>query len=280
MSPDEFLTIEEIDAVADRIRGVVDLKPRVGMILGSGLGGLADSVESAVSLPTDQLPGWPRSTVEGHAGRLVLGNLEDVPVCVLQGRVHYYEGHSISRIGLPIRVLQRLGAETLIVTNAAGGVNPSFVTGDIMLITDHLNLIGMAGISPLRGPNLDEFGPRFPDMSQAYDRQLQALARAAAAEEGLTLREGIYLCLAGPAFETPADLRFLRIIGVDAVGMSTVPEITVARHGGMRTLGFSGISNQAGVIGDKLTAQAEVLEAGKRIGPDLERIIRGVLRRL
>ena len=280
MSPDEFLTIEEIDAVADRIRGVVDLKPRVGMVLGSGLGGLADSVESAVSLPTDQLPGWPRSTVEGHAGRLVLGNLEDVPVCVLQGRVHYYEGHSISRIGLPIRVLQRLGAETLIVTNAAGGVNPSFVTGDIMLITDHLNLIGMAGISPLRGPNLDEFGPRFPDMSQAYDRQLQALARAAAAEEGLTLREGIYLCLAGPAFETPADLRFLRIIGVDAVGMSTVPEITVARHGGMRTLGFSGISNQAGVIGDKLTAQAEVLEAGKRIGPDLERIIRGVLRRL
>ena len=280
MSPDEFLTIEEIDAVADRIRGVADLKPRVGMVLGSGLGGLADSVESAVSLPTDQLPGWPRSTVEGHAGRLVLGNLEDVPVCVLQGRVHYYEGHSISRIGLPIRVLQRLGAEILIVTNAAGGVNPSFVTGDIMLITDHLNLIGMAGISPLRGPNLDEFGPRFPDMSQAYDRQLQALARAAAAEEGLTLREGIYLCLAGPAFETPADLRFLRIIGVDAVGMSTVPEITVARHGGMRTLGFSGISNQAGVIGDKLTAQAEVLEAGKRIGPDLERIIRGVLRRL
>ncbi len=280
MSPDEFLTIEEIDAIADRIRGVVDLKPRVGMVLGSGLGGLADSVESAVSLPTDQLPGWPRSTVEGHAGRLVLGNLEDVPVCVLQGRVHYYEGHSISRIGLPIRVLQRLGAEILIVTNAAGGVNPAFDPGDIMLITDHINLIGMAGISPLRGPNLEEFGGRFPDMSQAYDRPLQALARQAAAQEGLTLREGVYICLAGPAFETPADLRFLRMIGVDAVGMSTVPEITVARHGGMRTLGFSGISNKASLDGEKLTTHTEVLKAGERIGPNLERIIRGVLRRL
>ena len=280
MNLSEFLTIEEIDSVADRIREATDLKPRVGMVLGSGLGGLADSLESAVSLATDQLPGWPRSTVEGHAGRVVLGLLEGIPVCVLQGRVHYYEGHPMSRIGLPIRVLQRLGADTLILTNAAGGVNPSFDPGDVMLITDHINLIGMAGISPLRGPNLDEFGPRFPDMSQAYDRQLQALAREAAAQEGLTLREGIYICLAGPAFETPADLRFLRMIGADAVGMSTVPEITVARHGGMRTLGFSGISNRTSLDGEKLTTHAEVLEAGKRIGPNLERLIRGVLRRI
>ena len=280
MNPDEFLTPEEIDSVADRIRGATDLRPRVGIVLGSGLGGLADSLDSAVSLATDELPGWPRSTVEGHAGRLVLGMLEEVPVCVLQGRVHYYEGYPMSRIGLPIRVLQRLGADTLIVTNAAGGVNPLFDPGDIMLITDHINLIGMTGISPLRGPNLEEFGPRFPDMSQAYDRQLQALARQAAAQEGLTLREGIYICLAGPAFETPADLRFLRMIGVDAVGMSTVPEVTVARHGGIRTLGFSGISNKASLDGEKLTTHAEVMEAGKRIGPNLERLIRGVLRGL
>jgi purine-nucleoside phosphorylase len=244
------------------------------------LGGLADSLESSVSLPTDELPGWPISTVEGHAGRMVIGVLEGVPVCVLQGRVHYYEGYSMARIGLPIRVLQRLGADMLIVTNAAGGVNPAFEPGEVMLINDHINLIGMAGLSPLRGPNLQEFGPRFPDMSQAYDRQLQALARQVAAHEGLVLREGVYICLGGPAFETPADLRFLRMIGVDAVGMSTVPEIIVARHGGMRTLGFSGISNKVSVDGEKLTTHQEVLEAGRRVGPKLDRLIRGVLRRL
>ncbi len=280
MNQDQFPTIEEIDMLANRIRGSTDLRPKVGMILGSGLGELADSLETSISLPTDELPGWPKSTVEGHAGRLLMGVLEGMPVCVLQGRVHYYEGHPMARIGLPIRVLQRLGADTLIVTNAAGGVNPSFEPGDIMLIIDHINLIGMAGLSPLRGPNLEEFGPRFPDMSQAYDRQLQALARRVAAQEGLALREGIYICLGGPAFESPADLRFLRMIGVDAVGMSTVPEITVARHGGMRTLGFSGISNKASLDGEKLTTHSEVLEAGKRIGPRLERLIRGVLRGL
>jgi purine-nucleoside phosphorylase len=211
---------------------------------------------------------------------LVIGVLEGMPVCVLQGRVHYYEGYSMARIGLPIRVLQRLGADMLIVTNAAGGVNPAFEPGDVMLINDHINLIGMAGLSPLRGPNLQEFGPRFPDMSQAYDRQLQALARQVAAQEGIVLREGVYICLGGPAFETPADLRFLRTIGVDAVGMSTVPEIVVARHGGMRALGFSGISNKVSLDGEKLTTHQEVLEAGRRVGPKLERLIRGVLRRL
>jgi purine-nucleoside phosphorylase len=280
MNQDQFPSVEEIDLLANRIRESTDLHPKVGMILGSGLGGLADSLESSVSLPTGELPGWPISTVEGHAGRLVIGVLEGMPVCVLQGRVHYYEGYSMARIGLPIRVLQRLGTDTLIVTNAAGGVNPAFEPGDVMLINDHINLIGMAGLSPLRGPNLQEFGPRFPDMSQAYDRQLQALARQVAAQEGLVLREGVYICLGGPAFETPADLRFLRMIGVDAVGMSTVPEIIVARHGGMRTLGFSGISNKVSPDGEKLTTHQEVLEAGRRVGPKLERLIRGVLRRL
>lgn len=280
MNPDQFPSVEEIDSLANRIRESTELRPKVGMILGSGLGSLADSLESSTSLATDELPGWPISTVEGHAGRLVIGMLEGIPVCVLQGRVHYYEGYSIARIGMPIRVLQRLGAELLIVTNAAGGVNPAFEPGDVMLINDHINLIGMAGLSPLRGPNLQEFGPRFPDMSQAYDRQLQTLARQVAAQEGIVLREGVYICLGGPAFETPADLRFLRLIGVDAVGMSTVPEIIVARHGGMRTLGFSGISNKVSLDGEKLTTHQEVLEAGRRVGPKLERIIRGVLRRL
>jgi purine-nucleoside phosphorylase len=280
MNHDQFPSMEEIDLLANRIRESTDLRPKVGMILGSGLGGLADLLESSVSLLTGELPGWPTSTVEGHAGRLVIGVLEGMPVCVLQGRVHYYEGYSMARIGLPIRVLQRLGADMLIVTNAAGGVNPAFEPGDVMLINDHINLIGMAGLSPLRGPNLQEFGPRFPDMSQAYDRQLQALARQVAAQEGLVLREGVYICLGGPAFETPADLRFLRTIGVDAVGMSTVPEIVVARHGGMRALGFSGISNKVSLDGEKLTTHQEVLEAGRRVGPKLERLIRGVLRRL
>ena len=280
MNHDQFPSMEEIDLLANRIRESTDLRPKVGMILGSGLGGLADLLESSVSLLTGELPGWPTSTVEGHAGRLVIGVLEGMPVCVLQGRVHYYEGYSMARIGLPIRVLQRLGADMLIVTNAAGGVNPAFEPGDVMLINDHINLIGMAGLSPLRGPNLQEFGPRFPDMSQAYDRQLQALARQVAAQEGFVLREGVYICLGGPAFETPADLRFLRMIGVDAVGMSTVPEIIVARHGGMRALGFSGISNKVSLDGEKLTTHQEVLEAGRRVGPKLERLIRGVLRRL
>jgi purine-nucleoside phosphorylase len=280
MNHDQFPSMEEIDLLANRIRESTDLRPKVGMILGSGLGGLADLLESSVSLLTGELPGWPTSTVEGHAGRLVIGVLEGMPVCVLQGRVHHYEGYSMARIGLPIRVLQRLGADMLIVTNAAGGVNPAFEPGDVMLINDHINLIGMAGLSPLRGPNLQEFGPRFPDMSQAYDRQLQALARQVAAQEGLVLREGVYICLGGPAFETPADLRFLRTIGVDAVGMSTVPEIVVARHGGMRALGFSGISNKVSLDGEKLTTHQEVLEAGRRVGPKLERLIRGVLRRL
>jgi purine-nucleoside phosphorylase len=275
-----FVTQPEIDSLVARIRAASDLRLRVGLVLGSGLGTLAESVEEAVSLPTADLPGWPRSTVEGHVGRLVLGKLEGAPVGILQGRVHFYEGYPMDRIGLPVRVLQRLGAEVLIVTNAAGGVNPGFEAGDIMLITDHVNLIGMAGLSPLRGPNLDEFGPRFPDMSQAYDRELLALARQVARDEGVSLREGVYICLGGPAFETPADIRFLRSIGVDAVGMSTVPEVVVARHGGMRTLGLSGISNKASVDGEKPTTHSEVLEAGKRIGPKLERLLRGVLRRL
>jgi purine-nucleoside phosphorylase len=211
---------------------------------------------------------------------LVIGELEGQEVVVMQGRVHYYEGYSMGQVTLPVRVMQRLGVKTLFVTNAAGAVNPAFNPGDLMLIVDHLNLIGMAGPNPLRGPNLDELGPRFPDMSQAYDPDLCQVARQTAAESGVLLHEGVYACLAGPSFETPADLRFLSAAGADAVGMSTVPEVTVARHGGMRVLGISGISNKANLDGSTVTTHEEVLEAGNVITPKLMTILRGVLRYL
>jgi len=198
----------------------------------------------------------------------------------MQGRVHYYEGYSIAQVALPVRVFQRLGIGTLVVTNAAGAVNPNYEPGDLMLITDHINMIGMAGLNPLRGPNLDELGPRFPDMSRAYDPALMDIARKVASDEQILLHEGVYISLSGPSFETPADLRFLRLIGADAVGMSTVPEVVVARHGGMRVLGISGISNKANLDGQTITTHEEVLEAGKSLAPKLTTLIRGVLRRL
>jgi purine-nucleoside phosphorylase len=250
------------------------------MILGSGLNALADSVANPAILHYGEIPNWPVSTVYGHAGQLVIGELEEQTVFVMQGRIHFYEGYSMSQITLPVRVMLRLGLEMMFVTNAAGGVNPDFVPGDVMMITDHLNLIGMTGANPLMGPNIDELGPRFPDMSQPYDRQLMDLARQVAAKEGITLREGIYCALSGPSFEGPADLRFLRLAGTDAVGMSTVPEVIVARHGGLRVMGLSGISNKANLDGSTVTTHEEVIEAGKIIAPKMEKIIRGVLHAL
>ncbi len=276
----ENITLEQIKEVAAAVRARLSLAPRVGLILGSGLNALADSVENAQIIPFRELPHWPLSTVMGHSGQLVIGQLEGQPVFVMQGRIHYYEGYSMSQVTLPVRVMQMLSMETLIVTNAAGGINPDFTPGDVMLITDHLNLVGMAGLNPLIGPNLDEIGLRFPDMSQAYDRPLADLARAAAKKADVLLKEGVYAGLSGPSFETPADLRFLRVAGADAVGMSTVPEVTVARHGGMRVLGFSGISNKANLDGSTITTHEEVMEAGRVITPKMEKIIRGVLRSL
>jgi len=276
----ETHTLEAIYEARNFIRSRIRLQPRVGLILGSGLGGLAESVEQSQMIEYREIPHWPVSTVQGHAGRLVIGILEGQPVLVMQGRAHYYEGYTMAQVTFPIRVMQSLGVETLIVTNAAGAVNPTFEPGDVMLITDHINLIGMAGLNPLRGPNLDSFGERFPDMSQAYDRDLMVICRTVAAESGVLLREGVYICLAGPSFETPADLRFLRLIGADAVGMSTVPEVTVARHGKMRVLGLSGISNKANLDGNTVTTHEEVLQAGKVLVPKLTALIRGVLRRL
>ncbi|MEK6223151.1 MAG: purine-nucleoside phosphorylase [Chloroflexota bacterium] len=276
----DYPTIEQIDKLADAVRAKTDHKPTVGMILGSGLGPLAEEIENPDYIPYPELPGWPVSSVEGHSGRLVIGNLEGKVVLVMQGRTHFYEGYDMPTLGLPVRVMKRLGIETFIVTNAAGAVHPDFVPGDLMMLTDHLNLIGMAGQNPLRGPNLSEFGPRFPDMSKVYDRELMDIARKIAKDNGIELREGVYVCLAGPTFETPADLRFLKAVGVDAVGMSTVPEATVARHSGMRVMGVSGISNKANLDGNTETTHEEVLEAGVVLVPKLTSLVRGVLQKL
>jgi purine-nucleoside phosphorylase len=244
------------------------------------LGGLADLVEDAEHVSYKDIPFWPVSTVEGHIGRLVIGNLMGVPVLVQQGRSHFYEGYSMAEVTLPVRVMQRLGVKTLLVTNAAGAINPGYEPGDVMLIVDHLSLVGMTGFNPLRGPNLAELGPRFPDMSKAYDREYMELARQAARKHNITLHEGVYAGLSGPSFETPADLRFLRVIGADAVGMSTVPEVIVARHGGTRVLGLSGISNKANLDGNTETTHAEVLQAGQVIVPKLRAIVEEVLAKL
>lgn len=275
-----YVTLEQIDKAADAVRARTSYKPRAGIILGSGLNDLAASVQKPDVIPYADLPNWPLSTVQGHTGRLVVGELEGQSVLVMQGRVHFYEGYSMSQVTLPVRVMIRLGLEIMIVTNAAGGVDPEFVPGDVMLITDNLNLMGMAGANPLMGPNIDELGPRFPDMSRAYDLQLMTLSRKSAAENNLLLREGVYCGLSGPSFESPADLRYLRLAGADAVGMSTVPEVIVAKHGGLRVLGFSGISNKANLDGSTVTTHEEVIEAGRVITPKMEKIVRGVLRSL
>lgn len=274
------ITMEMIDHVAHSIRSKIKSLPRIGLILGTGLGGVAKAIQNATVIPYPELPDWPVSTVKGHTGQLVIGEMEGQRVLGMQGRIHFYEGYSMQQVTLPVRVMQRLGIEILIVTNAAGAIHPDFVPGDLMLITDNLNLAGMSGLNPLIGPNLDEFGPRFPDMSQSYDRQLCDLARKIARASNILLREGVYAGLSGPSFESPADLRFLRIAGADAVGMSTVSEVIVARHGGTRVLGFSGISNKANLDGNTITSHDEVLAAGQVIGPKLETLIRGVLQSL
>jgi purine-nucleoside phosphorylase len=275
-----FFTHAQYQEAADAVRARIQHSPSVGLILGSGLGALADEVGQAQAVNYADVPHWPVSTVEGHRGRLVVGELEGQCVAVMQGRVHYYEGYSMQHVTLPVRVLHLLGVRTLIISNAAGGLNPAFRPGDLMVLTDHLNLLGMAGANPLRGPNDEAFGPRFPDMSHVYDPALRQLAAEAAVAEKLTLHQGVYVCLAGPSYETPADLRFLWAVGVDAVGMSTVPEATVARHAGMRVLAISGITNVPSQDGQGETNHEEVLEAGRLIGPRLLAVIRRVLRGL
>jgi purine-nucleoside phosphorylase len=276
----EYLTLMQYQEAAESVRARIKQLPTVGLVLGSGLGSLAEALENSDVIPVADIPYWPPSTVQGHSGRLLVGQLEGHTLFVQQGRAHYYEGHSLQQVTLPVRVMQLLGIKVLVVTNAAGAVNPNFRPGDVMLITDHINFMGMAGQSPLRGPNDPALGVRFPDMSVAYDRELRANALAVAEAAGISLHQGVYICLGGPSFETPADLRFLRAVGVDAVGMSTVPEVTVARHGGLRVLGFSGISNAANLDGNTVTTHEEVLAAGQTLVPKLTALVRGVLRRL
>jgi purine-nucleoside phosphorylase len=264
---------------ADAIRLRTHHRPEIGLILGSGLNPLADEVTDADRLSYTSIPYFPPPGVAGHTGQLVIGRLSGKDVLILQGRAHRYEGFSLQQITLPIRVMHEMGIGTLIVTNAAGGINPAFQAGDLMLITDHIGLSAMIGHNPLWGPNDETLGPRFPAMSRAYDSGLRRLALKAAGELGIELRQGVYCGLAGPAFETPAEVRFLRLIGADACGMSTVSEVMVARHMGMRVLGFSGISNVAidDIDADEEANHEEVLAAGHTLVPRLMAVLRGVL---
>ena len=275
-------SLGDYDLSANYIRSHTRHRPTVGLILGSGLSGLAQQIEGADSLDYAQIPHFPLSTVAGHAGRLVIGKLAGASVCAMQGRFHFYEGYDMQTVTLPIRVMQRMGVQTLILTNAAGGLNPGFQVGDIMLIEDHINFVGMAGVSPLRGPNLDEFGPRFPAVNRTYTQRLRQVAAGVAAKQGLALRSGVYAVVAGPNFESPAEIRMLRVLGADAVGMSTVPEAIVAHHAGMDVLAISTITNVA--VAD-LDAGAEptheeVIDAGKIIVPKLTALLLGVVAEL
>ncbi|MFC1464481.1 MAG: purine-nucleoside phosphorylase [Candidatus Brachytrichaceae bacterium NZ_4S206] len=272
-------TRESIEVAVTYLRRL-DTRPwRVLIVLGSGLGALADDVADAMRVPYADIPGFAQSTVQGHKGQFVIGTLFGVPVAIMQGRMHFYEGHSLWQVTLPVRVARTMGATHMIVTNAAGGINRAFNVADVMLITDHINLVGMAGHNPLIGPNLDEYGPRFPEMTTAYDPELRRQAVLAAQAAGVTLRQGVYACVAGPNFETPAELRFLRMVGADAVGMSTVHEVLVARHAGMRVLGLSGITNVARLSADEgePPSHEEVMQAGIQIAPKIFAIVRGVL---
>jgi len=272
----------EFEAAASAVKDRTQQQPRIGIVLGSGLGDFAASVENADVIPYREIPHWPVSKVVGHSGTLYVGQLEGQPVMVMSGRAHYYEGFPMSQITLPIRVMQLMGVRTVVLTNAAGAINRSFEAGSLMFITDHLSLPGIAGRNPLRGPNDDDLGTRFPDMGQAYDPDLRALARSTAEAEAVPYHEGVYAMVGGPSFETPAEIRFLQSAGADAVGMSTVPETIVARHGGLRVLGISGITNVTMMepTAKTETTHQEVLETGKLLAPRLVTIMRGVLRQL
>lgn len=262
---------------AVRVRLPDGAAPRVGLVLGSGLGTFADALEGAVKIPYGDLPGFPRSSIVGHAGNLVYGRSDGVEVLAMQGRAHFYEGHEMARVVFPTRVLVSLGCRTLVLTNAAGGVDPTLRPGEIVILGDHLNLMP---VSPLRGENDPALGPRFPDMSEVYDRGLRELARAAGAELGMHLREGVYAALPGPAYETPAEVRMLRQLGADLVGMSTVPEAIAAVHMGARVLGLSCVTNlAAGILPQKLSHD-EVTETAARVRAEFERLLAGILARL
>lgn len=271
---------EAIEHAARIVRAKVTDEVRVGVVLGSGLGGFADELansEGATIFNYDEIDGFARSTVEGHAGRLVIGDVEGVKVVCQQGRFHFYEGYDLSEVTFPIRVMRALGVKTLILTNAAGGIREDLAAGRLMLISDHLNLMG---VNPLRGVNDERLGARFPDMSNVYDKELRATVHEAASELKIDLAEGVYAALAGPSYETPAEIRMLRTLGADAVGMSTVPEAIVARHAGLRVVGISCITNAAAGVSDAEINHAEVMETGARVRDEFVGLLRSVISRL
>lgn len=261
----------------DFINNLITTKPEIGIVLGSGLGGLADQVTDRVEIPYSEIPGFKVSTVTGHAGKLVFGKFAGKCVVMMQGRLHFYEGHGMEGVTFPMRVLKLLGVKKLILTNACGGVNSSFKAGDFMVINDYINY---AGQNPLIGANDDSFGPRFPDMCEVFNPSLRELAKMVAKDNGLEIREGVYMWFTGPTFETPAEVRMAGILGADAVGMSTVPEAIVAHHAGIEVLGISCITNMgAGLQKQKLSHQ-EVYETAERVKPQFERLIEGIVKKL
>ena len=270
---DEMKRIDEAAAKVLAVCGKAD----IGVILGSGLGDYAEALEDAIKLPYSEIPGFPRSTVAGHAGMWCCGTLYGKRVVMMQGRFHYYEGYGMKDVTLPVRVMQKIGVKTLIVTNAAGGVNLGYHPGELMVIGD---IFSMTAQNPLIGPNLDAFGPRFPDMSCAFDKELRALAHECASEQGFALREGVYAQMTGPTYETPAEIRMLRTLGADAVGMSTVPEVIVARHGGMRVLGISCITNMAAGILDQPLNHAEVTETANRVKGQFRNLLDRIIEKM
>ena len=253
---------EQIEKAANFIKSKMTTAPEIGLILGSGLGVLAEKIENPIILPYQDIPEFPVSTVEGHAGQLVIGELSGKKVVAMQGRFHFYEGYSMNQVTFPVRVMKLLGVQTLVVTNAAGSVNESFQPGDLMLITDHINFMGT---NPLIGANDARFGVRFPDMSEAYSKEFRNLAKQVAKRQGLDLKEGVYVGNSGPTYETPAEVRMARIVGGDAVGMSTVPEVIVARHCGMRVLGISCLTNMAAGILNQPLSHDEVIETTEKV---------------
>lgn len=273
----ESTLYERTEHAARTIRAAFSDDVRVALVLGSGLGAMADDLEQAVAIPYEEIPGFARSTVEGHQGRLVLGFVDGTPVAAMQGRFHYYEGYSLEEVTFPVRVFGAMGIKALVLTNAAGGINIAFDQGALMLISDHLNLLGA---SPLRGINDERFGPRFPDMTEVYDKQYQELVLQEAQKMNLELRRGVYAALPGPAYETPAEVRMLRTLGADAVGMSTVPEAMVARHMGLKVIGISCITNLAAGVLDRPINHAEVMQVGERVRNQFTQLLRGVIPRL
>jgi purine-nucleoside phosphorylase len=266
-----------MSTAADFIETRIPFTPRVAVVLGSGLGAFADALLAAAVIPYDEIPGWPQSTAVGHAGKLVVGLLDGLPVAALSGRVHLYEGYTAQQVVYGVRTLGSMGIKSLVLTNAAGGVNPSYRPGRMVLIADHINLTGQ---NPLTGPNEESLGPRFPDMSEAYSKRYREIAREAGKEMGLDLTEGVYAALSGPSYETPAEIRYLRTIGADLVGMSTAPETIAANHMGLKVLGISCVTNFAAGVTDQKLDHKEVLEVGERVKDSMIGLLRRVLPRL